>query len=138
MTKKKKNDNYLGNNKHLPEVQELLKSYAHLDQTNDFIGSQFSTPKGGVITVVGDNLLKGNKKRFIVHCSLSPTTLQFSSLSALGLQPPREYGTYIAMLVCPRVQRGSCCELYQVVRNGCDNITAGRLRRRWVNQLIFF
>ncbi|UKM62723.1 hypothetical protein P19_0235 [Aeromonas phage P19] len=37
---------------------------------DDFIGQTFPTPKGGVLTVVGDNGLKGNKKRYQLTCSI--------------------------------------------------------------------
>ncbi|ASU00341.1 hypothetical protein [Aeromonas phage AS-zj] len=37
---------------------------------DDFIGQTFPTPKGGVLTIVGDNGLKGNKKRYEFKCSV--------------------------------------------------------------------
>lgn len=37
---------------------------------DDFIGQTFPTPKGGVLTVVGDNGLKGDKNRYKVTCSI--------------------------------------------------------------------
>lgn len=49
--KKKKNENFIHNGKDIPEVQELLKEYNNLDQSDDFVGSQFKTPKGGILTV---------------------------------------------------------------------------------------
>ncbi|ADQ53334.1 conserved hypothetical protein [Aeromonas phage 65] len=37
---------------------------------DDFIGQTFPTPKGGVLTVVSDNGLKGNKKKYKLTCSI--------------------------------------------------------------------
>ncbi|WP_175044360.1 hypothetical protein [Aeromonas hydrophila] len=41
-----------------------------MSKVDSFIGSTFQTPKGGVLTVVGDNGLKGNKKRYQLTCSI--------------------------------------------------------------------
>ena len=37
---------------------------------DDFIGTTFPTPKGGVLTVLYDNGLKKNKKKYILNCSI--------------------------------------------------------------------
>ena len=39
-------------------------------EQDDFCGTTFETPKGGVLTVVGHNKLTGNKKRYYCHCSI--------------------------------------------------------------------
>lgn len=68
---KEKNENFISNND-LLEVKLLLKRYNNFDQSNPFVGSQFKTPKGGVLTVVGwDGVSKcGSGKKFTCHCSI--------------------------------------------------------------------
>ncbi|ALM62195.1 endonuclease [Vibrio phage qdvp001] len=40
------------------------------DVEDDFIGKMFPTPKGGVLTVRESNGLKGNKKKYVLECSV--------------------------------------------------------------------
>lgn len=40
---------------------------------DDFIGGTFPTPKGGLLTVVGHNGLKGSKKKYKLTCSICHT-----------------------------------------------------------------
>ena len=51
----------------LTRIREVLKEYHDMD---DFVNSKFTTPKGGVLIVKDDNGLKGNKKRYILECSV--------------------------------------------------------------------
>lgn len=40
------------------------------EKRDDFIGQTFLTPKGGILTVVGTNNLKGDSKRYLCTCSI--------------------------------------------------------------------
>lgn len=85
VSKKKKNENFIGCDRTLPEVEKLLEEYKHLDQSDDFVGSQFKTPKGGVLTVVGwDGNRYHSNKNFTIHCSIcSKDEELFPSISSI-------------------------------------------------------
>jgi len=40
------------------------------EKEDSFIGTQFPTPKGGTLTVIGDNGLKGNDRKYTLECSI--------------------------------------------------------------------
>lgn len=65
------NHEHHDNNSSEETVEEILARYSHLDQSDPFVGSQFPTPKGGVLTVVGWGSSRNtHNKKFSCHCSV--------------------------------------------------------------------